>query len=167
MSDTAHEWPLGERVREARGEESHKSVARRAGIGAETVWQIENGRRRAVGPFSRPKPDTIAKLARALGIPVSEALTLAGYNPENYVNLLDEGVETALARKMAKLQPEEQRALEILVDGLLVARGHMSAGGGATVDVVVRSAGEEVKTDVQSHGEPVNGAVPSRQPQED
>lgn len=143
-------------MREARGEEPQKVVARRAGIGAETLWQIENGRRRDAAAFSPPKPEIIAKLARALDIPVSEALTLAGYNPEHHLDLADEGLETQLALKVAKLSSEQQRALEILVDGLLVARGHMMADG-ATVDVAMRSAGEPIRYGVESHGETVKG----------
>jgi transcriptional regulator with XRE-family HTH domain len=124
MSDFPHEWPLGERVREARGEEPQKVVARRAGIGAETLWQIENGKRRGDDyPFSPPKPDIIAKLARALDIPVSEALTLAGYNPEHHLDLVGDGPETRLALKLARLTPEQKRALEIVVDGLLGTQG--------------------------------------------
>lgn len=154
MSEAVHEWPLGERVREARGTEPQKVVARRAGVGAETLWQIENGKRRGDDyPFSPPKAEIIAKVARALDIPVSEALTLAGYNPEHHLELVDEGMEAQLALKLAKLAPEQRRALEILVDGLLVNRGYLAAEAA----VVAGSAGEEVGPVVQSHGELLNG----------
>lgn len=158
MSDAVHEWPLGKRVREARGEEPQKVVARRANIGAETLWQIENGKRRDKAPFSPPKPEIIAKLARALDIPVSEALTLAGYNPEHHLDLADEGLETQLALKLAKLAPEQKRALEIVVDGLLEARGYIEPRTPQShVDTVVRSIGEGVQSGVYSHGEPARG----------
>lgn len=165
MTDAVHEWPLGERVRQARGTESQRSVAKRAGVSAELIWQIENGRRRSDdAPFS-PKPVTVEQVARALDIPVPEALRLAGYNPDHHVEPSG-GLEVDLARKMTKLEPQEVRAVEILVDSILVARGYMSAPV-ANVDVVVRSAGEEVRADIESHGEPVNGAAGARQPQGD
>lgn len=165
MTDAVHEWPLGERVRQARGKESHRSLAKRAGVSAELIWQIENGRRRSDdAPFS-PKADTVERVARALSIPVSEALKLAGHNPDHHVEPSD-GLEVDLARKMTKLEPQEVRAVEILVDSILVARGRMAAPT-AGVDVVVRSAGEEVRAEIESHGEPVNGAAGARQPHGD
>lgn len=165
MTDAVHEWPLGERVLRARGKESQRTVAKRAGVSPEMLWQIENGRRRSDdAPFS-PKASTVEKVARALGIPVPEALTLAGYNPDHHVEPSD-GLEVDLARKVAKLAPQEVRAVEVLVDSILVARGYMSAPVART-DVVVRSAGEAVRADIQSHGEPVDGAAGARQPQGD
>jgi transcriptional regulator with XRE-family HTH domain len=159
MSDAVHEWPLGKRVRDARGEEPQKVVARRAGIGAETLWQIENGRRRDAAAFSPPKPEIIAKLARALDIPVSEALTLAGYNPEHHLDLAGEGVETQLALKLARLGSEQKRAIEIIVDSLLRERGYIEPtvpqSPVETVDVATRSAGEGIRFGVESHGETV------------
>jgi transcriptional regulator with XRE-family HTH domain len=168
MTDAVHEWPLGERVLQARGKESQRAVARRADIAAETLWQIENGKRRDKAPFTRPSAEIVMKVARAVGVPVSEALELAGYDPA--LHLPSEPFEVLLARKMGALKPEEQRAVEILVDGLLVARGYVKADASAPADVVVRSAGEDVHMDVQSHGEQVDdssdGAMP-RQRQED
>lgn len=165
MTDAVHEWPLGERVREARGTESERSVAKRAEISPEMYWQIENGRRRNGDPLKRPNAEIIAKVARAVDIPVAEALALAGLKPEHHMSAPP--AEEELARKVGKLGPEEKRAIEIIVDRLLVARGYVSASSAGAVDVVVRSAGEEVHTDVQSHGEPMNGSAASKQRQED
>ena len=165
MTDAVHEWPLGDRVRQARGKESHRSLAKRAGVSAELVWQLENGRRRSDdAPFS-PKASTVEQVARALDIPVSEALVLAGYKPEHHMSA--EPFENALARKLGQLTPEQQRAFEILVDSLLVAGGHVGARPVGVPDVMVKSAGEEVRADVQSQGESVTGAAGSRQPQGD
>lgn len=161
MTDAVHEWPLGKRVREARGEESERSVAKRAEISPEAFWQIENGRRRNGDALKRPSAEIITKVARALDIPVDEALRLAGLKPEHHMSAAP--AEEQLARKLSKLGPEQQRAIEILVDGLLVTRSHMAPA----VDVVVRSAGEEVHADVQSHGEPLSGAAAPKQRQED
>jgi transcriptional regulator with XRE-family HTH domain len=111
-----HQWPLGERVRSARGRESGRSVANRAGIDPEVYRQLENGRRRDGRSLKRPNPEVISKVARALNIPVSEALELAGYRPERYMPA--EPFEVALARKIRGLTPEQQRAIEILVDSL-------------------------------------------------
>jgi transcriptional regulator with XRE-family HTH domain len=158
MSDAVHKWPLGERVREARGTEPLKVVARRAGIGAETLWQIENGRRRDDYPFSAPKAEIIAKAARALQIPVSEALTLAGYKPEDHLAVVDEGMETQLASKVAQLAPEQIRAIEIIVDSLLRERGYIDPETPQRhADSVVRSIGEAAQAGVYSHGEPAGG----------
>jgi transcriptional regulator with XRE-family HTH domain len=165
MTDAVHEWPLGERVLQARGEESQRAVAKRAGISPEMLWQIENGKRRDGFALKRPPAEIIMKVARAVGIPVAEALELAGYRPELYMPA--EPFETVLARKMGTLRPEEQRALEILVDSLLVARGHLRAGTPSAMDVVVRSAGEDAAADVRSHGESVNGAAAPKQHQDD
>lgn len=165
MTDAVHEWPLGERVRQARGKESQRAVAKRADIAAETLWQIENGKRRDSAEFNRPSAEIVMKIARAVDIPVAEALKLAGYNPK--LHMPAESFEEVLARKMGALKPEEQRALEILIDSLLVARGHVRADAPSVLDVVVRSAGEEVHADVQSHGEPLSGAAAPKQRQED
>lgn len=154
MTDAVHEWPLGVRVLQARGEESARSVAKRAKVSPEVLWQIENGRRRDGAAFTRPKASTVEQVARALDIPVSEALELAGYKPDHYVKP-SEGRGASLARKAEKLEDREFRAVEILVDSILISRGYMSAAP-TGLDVVVHSAGEEVHPVVQSHGESVS-----------
>lgn len=163
MTDAEHEWPLGERVRNARGKESQKSVAKRANVSPELLWQIEAGRRRD-GAVSKPKPASIIAVARALEIPATEALRLAGYKPEHYISATPtEGLEVELARKVSKLRPEQQQALEILVDGLLEQGGHVSGG---SMDVVVHSGTERPRVEVQSRGERAVGAgstEPARQ----
>lgn len=115
-AEKPHEWPLGARVQQARGRESQRAVATRADIAAETLWQIENGRRRDSAEFNRPSAEIVMRVARAVGIPVSEALELAGYDPALHMSA--EPFEVVLARKISALTPEQQRAVEILVDGL-------------------------------------------------
>jgi transcriptional regulator with XRE-family HTH domain len=116
------EWPLGPRVTEARGSESARSVARRAGISPELLWQIENGRRRDDRPWNRPTAPNIQAVARAVGIPEAEALELAGYNPDHYITPVDDGPalmsEAVLAKKIQGLDVPDRRAVEKIVESL-------------------------------------------------
>ena len=142
-------------MRSARGDESERSAAKRAGISPEMFWQIENGRRRNGDPLKRPSAEIIAKVARAVDIPVAEALKLAGLKPEHHMSVAP--AEEELTRKLAQLGPELRRAIETIVDDLLVARGYVARAG--ATDVVAGSAGEEAHADVQSHGELVDRAA--------
>lgn len=164
MTDAVHDWPLGERLQRARGEESQRSVAARADISPEMLWQLENGRRRDGKVLKRPSADLIMRVARAVDVPVAEALRLAGYKPEHHLEPAADGIEAQLARKVAKLQPEVQRAVEIIVDSLLRDAGYVA--GQPAVDVMVRSAGQEVRPGVRSHGQTA-ASDDARQPHED
>lgn len=53
---------LGKKVRAARGDRSMRDVAREVGLSVSYLCDIENGRR-------APSPETITKIARAIGVP--------------------------------------------------------------------------------------------------
>lgn len=156
-------WPLGERVRQARGRLSLKHVSDKAGIGVETIRQVENKRRADGKPWSPPRPGTVQKLARALDIPEREALELAGYKPSDYIDTAtDEGPPlmspAVLAEQVAKMDPEMRRALETIVVTHLKAKGYIAADA---PEVPVRSVGEGEHGGVRSRGEVARGVETS------
>jgi transcriptional regulator with XRE-family HTH domain len=139
-------------------------VARRAEIAPETLWQIENGRRRDSKPWSRPRPPIILAVAQALGIDPAEALQLADYDPTHYVEESGSGgpplmAPAALAENYARLDPEMKRAIETIVITHLKAKGYIAADapGGSEVTMPVKTHGEESHGEVRSHGEAARG----------
>ncbi len=159
------EWPLGPRVREARGRLSLATVANRAGLGVETVWQIENGRRRDSRPWSPAKPATILALARALSLDEAEALEMAGYRAADYITTAGAGggslmAPAALAEQVARLDPDVRRAIEVLVVAQLRARGYLAdelvavkSGGGEAAKSGVLSGPSEPARGTEHHEE--------------
>lgn len=78
-------WPVGPFITEARekAKMSKVDLARRAGISAAKVQQLETGYSVQSGvkvPVGTTK-STIERVAQALGVNVDEALTLAGFLP--------------------------------------------------------------------------------------
>lgn len=128
MTDGEGGWPLGERLREARGTEPIKALAVRAGVGPETYWQLENGRRRDDQPFRVSKPPIVMAVARALRIDEREALELAGYEWWRYIKPADDdGPPLAspeeFAKSVAQLPLDMQRALQKVVEVYVRDRG--------------------------------------------
>lgn len=128
MTDGEGGWPLGDRLRAARGTEPIKALAARAGVGPETYWQLENGRRRDDQPFRVSKPPIVLAVARALRIPEEEALELAGYEPWRYITQADDGGSPLaspeeFAKSVAQLPTDMQRALQAIVEVYLRDRG--------------------------------------------
>jgi hypothetical protein len=68
----------------------------------------------------------VLAVTRALHIDETEALELAGYQPEDYIVAAADGgpalvSPAALVKQMVKLPQHELRALQTLVEGLLQA----------------------------------------------
>ncbi|MGW1740504.1 helix-turn-helix domain-containing protein [Nocardia sp. NPDC001965] len=80
------QWAFGQRVQQAREAAplSKREAAKRAGI-SESRWrQLELGweRVRGIVVDVRTTPETIARMASAVGLDINEMLELAGFNPE-------------------------------------------------------------------------------------
>jgi transcriptional regulator with XRE-family HTH domain len=91
------------RLREQRGW-SQATLAERAGVSRPYLARLETARQ-------DPRLSTLEKLAKALGVPVARLL-----QPENYMDEIraelakDPALRRAVAREVAKLKNEEQRA---------------------------------------------------------
>jgi hypothetical protein len=77
--------------------------------------QLEKGLNPATGKPSRPDEDVVKRIARALGEAEEDALAAAGYGA------LPPRVEQ-IARRMARLRPDELEAMERIVDSLTAGR---------------------------------------------
>jgi transcriptional regulator with XRE-family HTH domain len=73
--DQEHAKQLGILIAEARGRQawSASELARRSKVAQSTVFRLEQGE------FLNPSPDTLAKLAEALGLNLSDVLLSAQY----------------------------------------------------------------------------------------
>lgn len=122
-------WPLGQRLRKARGTLSLDKVAEMSGVKRETIRSYENGYRADNRKPVNPRPTTLRPLAEALGIPVREAFDLAKIDPRH---LRPHELEPAKpsSRLMAKIErvgdPAVLSALEVLVDRVLRADGFIA-----------------------------------------
>lgn len=135
------------------------TIAHRAEISPETLWQIENGRRRDSKPWSRPRPPIVLAVAAALGIDRGEALELAGYDPAHYVipEVGDEAPLMApevLGENLAKVSPELYRAIQTIVVDHLRVKEYISAD---VPDAPVRTVREGQHGGVRSRGEVARG----------
>jgi transcriptional regulator with XRE-family HTH domain len=67
--------PLGERIRKHREAAglSLRQLANKAGVDVANISRLESG------DATKPKPETLMRLAEALGLDASELLTAAGY----------------------------------------------------------------------------------------
>ncbi|AUI63000.1 helix-turn-helix transcriptional regulator [Amycolatopsis sp. BJA-103] len=115
-------WEFGTLLRRARTrlKLSGREAARRAGI-SESRWrQLETGTQpsdsaepAAVGTT----PETVLKVAKVVGLDEREALTLAGFDPDNHI--FNEEVDAVLRREMLdaydQLSRSQQRALVDLI----------------------------------------------------
>lgn len=89
MSDQ-HDWPLGAALEKARIRRGMtKSEAARTADVSPTSWmnfergyEVKHGQRFDVNP----KADTVAKLARAVGLDIDEALGMMGYRRDDLSN---------------------------------------------------------------------------------
>lgn len=91
-------------LREAKGW-SMTELAKRAGIKQPSLWLIENGRTK------KPKFDTLAGIASALGVPVQEILSeTPSKNAQNALESIVSGYQA--------LTPQNQRAVLAMVRAL-------------------------------------------------
>jgi hypothetical protein len=85
-------WPLGDYLREQRGNMSIREAARRADI-SESRWrQVEAGVQKMAGGIEvpvHPRAETVAAMCRAISADVRRGLELAGHNPDQWAWLLE------------------------------------------------------------------------------
>lgn len=156
MSDRGRdpaEWPLGELVRTAITERgwSERETARRAKVSASFIRDLLLGYMRGSPnkPW-KPKAPMVQAVARALEISEAEALTLAGYRPEDFITVVDSGgpvvAPEQLARQIKALSPTDRRAIETIVDSLLRERGYVGtdAGDDGDTEMEIRSGPSEL-----------------------
>lgn len=77
--------PLGELLERARGSVSQRHAAAIAGISEGRWRQVVTGIQKAgrgVEVPARPRRTTVIQMARAVGVPVNQALEAAGFEPE-------------------------------------------------------------------------------------
>lgn len=96
-------------------------VARRAGVSMSYISTIERGERhRITGAPSAPSRDIVINIAKALGVDEAEALTRAGYTPEDpkAIDIMQRD-DIRIALFTGSIPPEEldefRRAIEIAV----------------------------------------------------
>lgn len=96
-----------------------KGAARRCGVGEqrwrqiEKGFQLENGERRP----TRPSSDWVISVARGFRWDIREALTLAGYDPDEIVIPKDQTIEppAGLVDDWNKLNSQQQQVVKDLV----------------------------------------------------
>jgi hypothetical protein len=92
----ASSWPLGDYLREQRGNMSIREAARRADI-SESRWrQVEAGYQRMAGGIEvpvHPRAETVAAMCRAISADVRKGLELAGHKPSQWEWLLEDHTE--------------------------------------------------------------------------
>lgn len=71
---------LGELLRELRGKESLRSVAKRAGVSHNYLSIVEKGVDPRTGAPVKPSPDTLRSLSRAYNYPYKDLMLVAGYS---------------------------------------------------------------------------------------
>lgn len=96
-------------------------IARRAGVSMSYISTIERGERhRITGAPSAPSRDIVINIAKALGVDEAEALTRAGYTPEDpkAIDIMQRD-DIRIALFTGSIPPEEldefRRAIEIAV----------------------------------------------------
>jgi transcriptional regulator with XRE-family HTH domain len=88
-----------------------RELAERAGVSAQWLQEIRHGGRAVYGAWRLPNPkdEALARLARALGIPVEEMFARAGREPSTH---RDEGQAPPAASDAARIQELEQRVAQ-------------------------------------------------------
>ncbi|MEN6411754.1 MAG: helix-turn-helix transcriptional regulator [Veillonellales bacterium] len=119
---------LGRFIREKRGNESLRDLAKRCGVSHTLIDTLEKGYDPRTHKPARPTVDSLKKISLGLGVHVLELLLLAieeeypEYSSiymrrENSPNLWHEDPELLqIARKLKKLSPQKRKALEILTE---------------------------------------------------
>lgn len=115
------QWPAGKLLQHAREHQglSKAEASRRSGL-SESWWRrletginIRNGKEIP----TVASPETLARAAQAVGLPVSQILTAAGHAPEDPDT---EILRTELVDIFSRLQPHLQREALAYVRGLSV-----------------------------------------------
>lgn len=113
-------WPLGDYLREQRGNMSIREAARRADI-SESRWrQVEAGYQRMAGGIEvpvHPRAETIAAMCNAISADVRRGLELAGHKPDQWAWLLEDHATEGLAdadREWFTTLPREEREQVLL-----------------------------------------------------
>ncbi len=116
---------LGEFIRQKRGNESLRDLAKRCGVSHTLIDTLEKGYDPRTRKPARPTVDSLKKIAIGLGVNVLDILILVA--DEEYSDLSSTNITQApnelspqdleileLARKLKNLPPEKRKALEIL-----------------------------------------------------
>jgi transcriptional regulator with XRE-family HTH domain len=108
--DQEHAKRLGKLIAEARGRQgwSASELARRSKVAQSTVFRLEQGE------FLNPSPDTLAKLAEALGLNLSDVLLSAQYPITTELPSLPAYLRTKYRDLPAPAQAELQAYVERL-----------------------------------------------------
>ena len=120
--EQAHE--LGAYIRHTR--KAHgttmRALATQAGVDSGGLARIEHGN------AGMPRPDTLHSIAQALGVPLADLFTLAGYTmPEDLPT-----VESYLRAKYGCLAEEETLAITTIVERLAAVHGSSLGHPGAS-----------------------------------
>lgn len=115
---THMEKTFGDRLREelaVRGMRPSE-LARRSGVTKQNIGRLINNTPHSLsGALPRAEPDTVEKLAKALGWDLNEALLAAGYAPRNGNS------DPGLFKGIERLTPEKRRIAEIQVRAIIDA----------------------------------------------
>lgn len=122
VEGTDEQWPVGQRIRQAREELgiSAREAARRAGIGdgtwryMEIGYETKRGQRFPV----KPTPVTLAKIARAVEIEPRELFVLAGIRDSESVDSRGSTKSATRELDLSGLDDEDLDQLETLILGL-------------------------------------------------
>jgi transcriptional regulator with XRE-family HTH domain len=110
---------LGVFIRQKRGTESLRDLAKRCGVSHTLIDTLEKGYDPRTRKVARPTVDSLKKIAIGLGVNILELLLLAADEectdlPSPHISQNLEILE--IARKLEKLSPEKRKALETLAE---------------------------------------------------
>ena len=90
---------------------TQEDLYKKSGVSASYISTLEREQPHSqTGAALRPEPDKVKKLAKALDWDTVEALTLAGYVPQNGESLFDAVIEDSVRLKFLEKIPPEDRA---------------------------------------------------------
>ena len=137
---------------------SMREAARRIGISAAYLVELEHGRNPTTGRAPLPSPPVLAGIEGALGIPMATLLELAGAAPARSVHtlLVQAGRDRPVVPAASKAAPAEvERWIDIRnaagpAEAVRAAAAALRAEAGGSVGVVFATAGARLRTDAAS-----------------
>ncbi|QDR81797.1 helix-turn-helix domain-containing protein [Sporomusa termitida] len=119
---------LGSYIKQKRGDESLRKLAKRCGVSHTLIDTLEKGYDPRTQKPAKPTVDSLKKIASGLGINVIELLLLAvdeeytEISPSNSPTLLPDNFSSEdlelleIARKFNSLPPEKKKAIKVLIE---------------------------------------------------